>query len=182
MLPLLLIALLALTGPSAGQDRSRPQIDLVDLTLRIHELINAERAVFKLPPLKIDEKLSGIARSHSEDMARRRFFDHVNPDGHDATARGRAAKYTCQQYIGDYFVSGLAENIFQNNLYSRVIIKGEEMTFLWNTAEKIALSTVDGWMGSPGHRRTILTSRYARTGVGIAIASNDKVFITQLFC
>jgi uncharacterized protein YkwD len=61
-------------------------------------------------------------------------------------------------------------------------MSGKEMTFDWNTVGKIAESTVDGWMRSPGHRQTILTSRYDKTGIGIAIASNDQVLITQLFC
>ena len=36
-------------------------------------------------------------------------------------------------------------------------------------------------MASPGHRQNILAGRYEKTGVGIAIAANDHVLITQLF-
>ena len=184
---LVLIFGLASSGP---QDRSQARIDVVALEHRIHELINAERAASKLRPLKTDERLSDIARLHSEDMAHRSFFDHVNPDGKDPTARGRAGRYTCTkdfvefrtEGLAEMRAEGLAENIFQNNLYNRVIVRGKEMTFDWNTVGKIAESTVDGWMRSPGHRRTILTSRYDKTGIGIAIASNDQVLITQLFC
>jgi uncharacterized protein YkwD len=115
-------------------------------------------------------------------MARRSFFDHINPDGRNPTERARDARYTCRKYAGDLITEGIAENIFQNNLYNRVLVRGREMTFDWNSAEEIALSTVDGWMQSPGHRRAILTKSYDRTGVGIAVASNDQVLITQLFC
>jgi uncharacterized protein YkwD len=180
MFRLLLVLAFGLAGGT--QDRPQPQIDLVDLERRILELINAERAGFKLRPLKTDERLSDIARLHSEDMDRRNFFDHVNPDGKDPTGRGRERRYTCRKDFGQYYAEGLAENIFQNNLYNRVFVRGSEMTFDWNTAEEIALTTVDGWMRSAGHRRTILTPRYDKTGIGIFIASNDQVLITQLFC
>ena len=166
----------------AAQIGIQPKIDPFNLELRIHELINAERTKQKLPPLKLDNRLADVARLHSRDMADRGFFDHINPDGKTPTERGNAGRYTCKKYLGDYVAEGLAENIFQNNLYSRVIMKGKDVTFDWNTGEKIAQTTVDGWMGSPGHRRNILASRYQRTGIGIAVASNDQILITQLFC
>ena len=166
------------------------------LEIRVSELINAERMKEKLKPLKIDAKLSEIARRHSEDMARRGFFDHVNPDGHGPTERGVAAHYKCVRHLapdmrldengnvfqGEYVSEGLAENIFQNNLYNRVIISGLEIKHEWNSADKIARTSVAGWMASPGHRQNILAGRYEKTGVGIAIAANDQVLITQLFC
>ena len=169
------LILMAQVGP-------QPKIDPFNLELRINDLINAERVKEKLKPLKLDNRLGDIARGHSRDMADRGFFDHLNPDGKTPTERGRAAHYTCRKYLGDYIAEGLAENIFQNNLYNRVIVKGKELTFDWNSPERIAQTTVDGWMSSPGHRRTILTSRYQKTGIGIVIASNDKILITQLFC
>ena len=166
----------------ASQVGAQPRIDPFNLELRIYELINAERTKQKVAPLKLENHLGDIARRHSRDMADRGFFDHINPEGKTATDRGNAARYTCKKYLGDYVAEGLAENIFQNNLYSRVIMRGKDVTFDWNTAEQIAQSTVDGWMSSPGHRRNILTSRYQKTGIGIAVASNDQVLITQLFC
>jgi uncharacterized protein YkwD len=176
------LILLLLTAPLSAQDNARPNVEPRSLEARVHELINAERIRLKLKPLKIDEKLSSIARRHSEDMGRRSFFDHVNPDGKNPTDRGRAAGYTCRKDFGEYVSEGLAENIFQNNLYNRVTILGTEMTFDWNTPEKIALSSVDGWMLSPGHRRNILNRTYQKTGIGVAIAANDQVLITQMFC
>ncbi len=85
-------------------------------------------------------------------------------------------------FEGEYVSEGLAENIFQNNLYNRVIISGIDIKYEWNSADKIARTSVDGWMASPGHRQNILTGRYEKTGVGIAIAANDQLLITQLFC
>jgi uncharacterized protein YkwD len=165
-----------------AQVRIQPQIDPFNLELRIHELINAERTSRKLRPLKIEDKLSEVARLHSRDMSDRNFFDHINPDRKGPTDRGRARGYTCRKYLGDYIAEGLAENIFQNNLYDRVIFRGDAANYEWKTTEDIAKSTVNGWMVSPGHRQNILTARYEREGIGIYIAPNDQVLITQMFC
>ena len=115
-------------------------------------------------------------------MIARGFFDHTNPDKKGPSDRGRAAGYTCRKYVGEYIYEGLLENLFQNNLYSRVRIRGSETTFDWNSAEKIAETTIAGWMSSPGHRQNILNKNSERSGVGIVIAPNDQVLITQLFC
>ena len=48
-----------------------------------HALINGERAGDGSAALTHDEALRRVARAHSEDMARRGFFDHTNPDGLD---------------------------------------------------------------------------------------------------
>jgi uncharacterized protein YkwD len=37
-------------------------------------------------------------------------------------------------------------------------------------------------MASPGHRQNILDKNYSRTGIGVAIAPDGQVFITQVFC
>jgi uncharacterized protein YkwD len=182
MLRTVIVLILAIAASVNGQVRTQPRIDPFNLELRIHELINAERTSRKLRPLKIDDHLSEVGRVHSRDMSKRSFFDHINPDGKGPSDRGRALGYRCRQYIGDSLYEGLSENIFQNNLYNRVIFQGSVTTYEWNTTEEIAQSTVKGWMASSGHRQNILTPRYEREGVGIYIAPNDQVLITQLFC
>jgi uncharacterized protein YkwD len=179
---ILLLLILSLAARAVAQNRPQPRVDLTELEQRIHELVNEQRAAFKLRPLKTEERLREIARLHSADMAQRRFFDHINPDGKDPTARGRDARYICRKFLGDFLAEGLAENLFQNNLYNRVLVRGRDMTFEWNSSEDIAISTVEGWMKSPAHRRAILTDRYDRTGIGVVVAPNDQVLITQLFC
>lgn len=182
MLRTVIAFILSLAITANGQVRTQPQIDPFNLELRIHELINAERTSRKLRPLKIEDRLAEVARLHSHDMSNRSFFDHINPDGKGPSDRGRARGYTCRKYIGDYIAEGLSENIFQNNLYNRVFFNGNKTAYDWNTTEEIAQSTVKGWMDSPGHRQNILTSTYQREGIGIYIAPNDQVLITQLFC
>jgi uncharacterized protein YkwD len=48
--------------------------------------------------------------------------------------------------------------------------------------EVIAATTLQGWMKSEGHRGTMLDKEYTREGIGVAIAPDDKVYITQIAC
>lgn len=182
MIELVIFLLLQTPPNAAAPERKDAHISIPALEDRIHELVNAEREKAKLRPLKLQTGLSDVARAHSRDMAARSFFDHINPDGKNPTDRGRAGGQTCRKDFGTYYTYGLAENIFQNNLYNRVRIRNGVSTYEWNSMEGIAVSTVKGWMDSPGHRANILRSLYDRTGIGIAIAGNDQVLITQLFC
>jgi uncharacterized protein YkwD len=176
--------LLLVVAPAADQKRhGQPEIRISSLERRVHDLINQERRDDKLTALAFDERLSTIARSHSQDMAARHFFSHTNPDGQDATARGTLAGFRCRKQIArNTFKEGLGENLFQDNLYSRIRISGNERSFDWNTPEEIAAHSLKGWMNSPPHRRNILESTYGQTGIGIAVSDDDKVYITQLFC
>jgi uncharacterized protein YkwD len=180
----LVLTLFLVVAPAAATRRTgQPEIRISNLEHRVHDLINKERLDHKLTALAFDERLSTIARGHSHDMAARNFFSHTNPDGQDATVRGKLAGFTCRKQITrNTFSEGLGENLFQDNLYSRFRISGNERTYDWNTPEEIAAHSLKGWMNSPPHRRNILETIYGQTGVGIAVSDDDKVYITQLFC
>lgn len=160
----------------------QPIINETELEKQIHSLTNQYRTQNGLKALSWDDKLSNIARSHSQDMASRDYFSHDSPEGKDPTDRGTSQGYRCQKTIGNLIYSGIAENIFQNNLYDSVTIIGIVPIHDWNSQDDLAKSTVDGWMESPGHRENILTNTYDREGIGVEIASDNKVYITQNFC
>lgn len=174
--------LVALVLFTSLQKPGQPEIRIPDVERRVHELINKERAKNKQTALQFDEQLSRIARAHSADMAKRKFFSHVNPDKRNATERGKLAGYSCRKVYPGGYTDGLAENIFQGSLYSRIRITGNVRTYDWYSPEEIAEETVDGWMHSDGHRRNVLDKNYDREGIGIAIGADDKVFVTQVFC
>ena len=153
------------------------------LEQRVHDLINQERTAQGLSALDNDPALADVARAHSEDMAAQQYFAHVNPQGQDPTARGEAAGYSCRKTYGAYYTYGIAENLFLNNLYSSATYySNRETEYSWNSPEEIARTTVSGWMNSSGHRENILTPTYDRQGIGVAIGSNDRVYITENFC
>ena len=157
-------------------------ISTSSLAGRIHELINDNRAANGIALLAVDPALDALALNHSTDMAENNYFSHIDLSGQDPTARGNASEYTCIKYYGSYYTYGIAENIFQNNLYTSVTDTNGVYSYAWSTQEAIAQSTVTGWMNSAGHRKNILTSTYDREGIGVAIASDDKVYITEDFC
>jgi uncharacterized protein YkwD len=165
MMPLILFLLLA--------QNNRPEVRIPALEQKIHQMINVQRQSNDREALVWDQALANVARAHSEDMAKRGYFKHVNPEGLTPMKRAAAAGYTCNL---------MGENIYQNNLYSRVITEKKRTTYDWNSMDQIAATTSSGWMNSPDHKQNILDKGYTRTGIGVAVASDDKVYITQMFC
>jgi uncharacterized protein YkwD len=107
-------------------------------------LLNKERARHRLPALAQNAVLQRASQLHSEDMARRDFFEHDNPDGADPGLRMELAGYP---RVGTW----VGENLYW----------GEE-------AEATPVRAVEGWMHSPGHRANILRPEFAEVGVGVA--------------
>jgi len=172
ILTVLLLAGLCLSAVAA--EDKKPEIRVPDLEHLIQQSVNLERRANDREPLELDDGLSNLARAHSEDMAARGYFKHVNPEGQTPMQRLQQAGYAKCRLVG--------ENIYQNNLYDRAVTEKKRTTYAWNSMEKIAASTMKGWMDSSGHRENILEKNYTRSGVGAAIASDDKVYITQVFC
>lgn len=174
----------ALVAPLAAIARSakpQPKIDAVDVARRIHALVNQERAKQKLPALAWTEPLAKIAAKHSRDMARRTYFSHDSPEGQRFSDRYRAGGYECAIRIGDTIYGG-AENLALNHLYNSVTTVNGRSFYDWNSADDLAHQAVTGWMNSPGHRRNILTPHWKNEGLGIAVAPDGKVYVTQNFC
>lgn len=157
-----------------------------DITSRIaelvHQLVNEERQSRKRTPLRQDERLSTIARTHSQDMAEKDYFAHENLLGQGPSERAAQQIYNCRKDYGSYYTEGVAENIFQNWLYSSITYVGPIPSKSYSSVEEIAASTVIGWMESPGHRQNILDTAFDRVGTGVAVSQDEKVYITQNFC
>lgn len=131
------------------------QVETLVLTLT-----NNVRRQRGLPALLPEETLRLIARQHSDDMLRRRFFSHENPDGQ--TPADRIALQH-RRLIG-----ATGENIWGGS--SAIVPIGSHL------AETI----MNGWMSSPGHRDNILRREYTHLGVGVSAQGGD-VRATQTF-
>ncbi|MBR9678330.1 MAG: CAP domain-containing protein [Nanoarchaeota archaeon] len=160
----------------------KPEINISELEWRIHELVNVRREEQGLRSLQYDFELVEIAKNHSKDMVNNGFFDHVSLNGESPSDRAKKAGYTCYKNYGTYFTEGIAENIFQNNLYTSVTYLNGIPVYDWNSLEDLAYSTVQGWMDSSGHRQNILNQDYEKEGIGVVISSNNELLITQNFC
>jgi uncharacterized protein YkwD len=160
----------------------RPTINIDELELRIHELVNEERAKNGLSPLAWNPMLNKIARLHSQDMVTRNYFSHYSPEGHDLAYRYSKQGFVCEVAVGNVYYTG-AENIFQNHLYDSIeYINEVPAIYHWRDMERIARTTVTKWMNSPGHRGNILEASWKSEGIGIAISNNYEVYITEEFC
>jgi uncharacterized protein YkwD len=122
----------------------------------IFRIVNRTRHSKGLSPLHESPRLRSLARRHSQDMATRDFFAHIDPEGHDVLERLRA------EGLEDFTAVG--ENIFTGQ-------KGEVP----------ALLVVQTWLKSPGHRKNLLDPRYTLGGVGVAVGHHDRIYITQVY-
>ena len=141
---------------AAGASRRSIAVAATSDERRAFELINAERRARGRGPLVIDGELTRMARHHSENMARRGFFNHVDRDGLDLTGRASV--------LGLVGWKALGENIAYNQGYD------DPTAF-----------AVERWMISDKHRENILNREFTHAGIGIAKAADGSVFFTQVF-
>jgi len=136
------------------EDNLLPRSQMRPLEDDLFTLVNKERASEGVSALTHDEDLREVAFEYSEDMYRRDFFSHIDPDNNDVVDRLDEAGI-------DFTAAG--ENI------------------AWNSGSSDPVQTAhDGLMASPGHRANILNTSYTRIGCGIA-SDGDKYYFTQVF-
>jgi uncharacterized protein YkwD len=139
------------------------QDDLAQLEKQLWVLINQERlnpanqaeTGGKALPLKWNEKLAAVARAYSEDMLRRGFYAHVNPEGLTPAMRVAAAGIPWQSE---------AENIAVHTN-----VGGAQAAFM------------DEPRFEHNHRSNILSAKFTDVGVGIVRAPDGMYYITQEF-
>ncbi len=162
-----------------------PQLDMKIIAGMVHRLVNQERSRRQLPALAYDEALAQIARSHSQDMSQRHFFDHINPDGDDPTRRALRMGYEVTENIGTHIKSGIGENIYQgysHHGYEGFVDSGvKHIRYRWLDNQQLAEEAVKAWMKSPGHRANILDDSYLRQGIGVYLGNDKKIFFSQNF-
>ncbi len=157
----------------------RGLLDSLSVEQRIAQTINAQRLAAKLPPLVYDARLAGIAQRHSQDMAMKGYFSHINDQGQDPTGRALAHGYPVTVWRREGWISShVAENLCLNYLTTDLLdCKGH---LRLHSESNLVSSTVEEWMASAAHRESILTSYYERQGIGVAVTAEGKVYITQL--
>ena len=148
-------AWLALVGPIGARWAWAADPELARLEQQLHGAVNDFRADQKLIRLERRAELDAVARAHSEDMAKRGFFAHENPDGEMWWQRMDRAG------VSGFTLAG--ENVAQTNEAdpNRAVLAG--------------------WQASPAHRENLLARPFNATGIGIARAPDGRLFYTQLY-
>jgi uncharacterized protein YkwD len=125
---------------------------LATITLSSYEkqvltLVNKQRAKHNLARLWVNTQLVNAARTHSTEMAQKKYFSHSSANGETWSSRIIRHGYTRSGC--SYWRAG--ENIYYGSgLYSSPV------------------AVVKAWMASKPHRAVILTKVYRNIGIGAA--------------
>jgi uncharacterized protein YkwD len=142
-----------------GEDDAQ-KLDLPDgLTLspdpaaerQMFDLVNQERVNVGVKPLEWDDRLVPVARAHSAEMFRLKYFSHQSPVNGSPFDRLKAAGIT----------------------YTSA---GENLAY----AQSVAVAH-RGLMDSQGHRENILRAEFTHIGIGVVSAGAYGRMFTQLF-
>ncbi|MEU7028366.1 sigma-70 family RNA polymerase sigma factor [Streptomyces sp. NPDC046275] len=118
---------------------------------RVTALVNRHRAEAGCGPLRIEPRLSAVARSFGADLVERRALSHTAPDGTDSGSRLTAEGYAW---------SAWAENLARG--------------------QRAPEDVVADWMADPPHRANLLDCRYRHTGVAAVPGPDGTVWVQEL--
>jgi len=136
--------------------------------------INHERAAHNLSQLTFDTNLAGIAQARSNDMIRREYFSHEDPQ------RGTIAfQDLIRQRNFKFLFAG--ENIAEIKNQGSLVPSGLTVYSRYG-ANDIANQFVDGWINSAEHRENILNPHFTRTGIALGVSvDGTRIVATQIF-
>jgi uncharacterized protein YkwD len=131
---------MALAGSTVlvGLPQSHADASTTAFQTAINTLTNTARLAHGCKPLKLNSKLNTAAEKHAKDMSKYDYFSHTSRNGTTWSKRIKKAGY---QTPG-----------------------GENIAMGFPTA----VSVVQAWLNSPGHRRNILDCNFKKIGVGFA--------------
>lgn len=128
----------------------------LSLERRAFDILNQRRIENGLEVLVWSDDVARVARLHSENMARFKFFSHTGIDGLMVNDRADVLGFSKWKALG--------ENIAYNRGYD-------------NPAE----FATERWMQSPSHRGNLLNKRWKEAGLGVAITADGTYYFTQVF-
>jgi uncharacterized protein YkwD len=114
---------------------------------QIIDFTNIIRNRFNLPPVEWDEETATVAYLHSKDMREANYFSHTSPTTGS---------------LSDRLISGNVPFSYAGENIAAQYVDG--------------VASVEGWLNSEGHRKTLLNERFTHLGVGV----NEKYY-TQNF-
>lgn len=146
---------------SCGEDDETPGAAVIDLNLDVDLILGivnenrtagavcGEETKVAVSALIWSDELALAALNHSNDMESNNYFDHTSQDGRSFSERAKEAGFTG---------SPVGENIARG----------------FDSEQRV----MQGWMGSPGHCRNIMTSN--ATHIGIARSGEDAIWTMVL--
>jgi uncharacterized protein YkwD len=150
-------ALAAPLPPALAEPADRADLTLPAAEASLVEMINADRAAIGLPALRLDARLTAVARERSTFMAATRTLSHTQADGRT-----------------------MIDLIKANGI--RWYAAGE--TIGWNNYPSLRDSTRAvnlGWLSSPEHAAIIRSTAYNYFGVSLAVTADGDCYWTAIF-
>jgi uncharacterized protein YkwD len=136
--------------------------------------INHERAIKNLPLLQVDVKLYEIAQARSNDMIRRSYFSHDDPQQGSVAFQDLIRT---KQYQFLFAGENIAEIKNQGSLVPSALT-----VYSRYDATEIANQFVTGWINSQEHRDNILNPHFTKTGVALGVSiDGTRIVATQIF-
>ncbi len=118
--------------------------------------INAARQAAGLRAVNLDPQLITLARDRAADMANRRYFSHVTPDGKN-------------------FLTMLKDRNIGYNMAGEIIAQNNYPT------EQTVTQAYQGYMNSTEHHAIIMMDNWTVAGVGQAVDGNGMYYFTVIF-
>jgi uncharacterized protein YkwD len=146
----------AMRSRVAGRADESTASSAASIERQIFVLINVERAKNGLPELEWSDSLAAVARLHSEDMAKVKFFSHRGSDGSMVDERA--------DRLGLGVWSAIGENI--------AYMRGYE------DPAGLAVAT---WLESTAHRKNLLGPNWTESAVGVAVTQDGTFYMTEVF-
>lgn len=138
--------------PSTATPTVAPDVSSDPKVSAVTSLTNNERQKAGCSPVKLDTRLNQAAVAHSDDMAKRNYFDHNSPEGTTPANRVTKTGYDWKS-------------------------TGENIAYGYKTPEAV----MNGWMNSEGHRKNILNCSWLDMGIGIVVDTDGTIYWTQEF-
>jgi uncharacterized protein YkwD len=150
----ILAAAVAASPSGARQHEGRTLAARDDLESGVLVQINALRRQHRLAPLRLNVRLRAAADAHSTAMVNRGFFSHDSADG--TIFWKRVARFYPQRSRGYWSV-------------------GENL--LWSSPDVAPAAALRMWLGSPAHRKNLLTARWREIGLSaVHVTAGPGVF------
>jgi uncharacterized protein YkwD len=147
------ILVAVLLAGCAGLRAPSYEQEVAALKVRLLALVEAERVREGAKSLRLDSQLVAAAQAHSDEMARKRSFDAMNPDGNLAVnillSDPRFGGFVAENSAAQYFSPATGID-----------------------PDAMAKGFLDIWLASPSHRLNVIYKDFDRAGIGIAVNGN----------
>jgi len=155
-------------------------VSIDNVEKEIFNEVNSERTARGLSILSWDPDLNAIARTHSANIAPSGKAAHEF-DGKLVEGRYKLAGYACAVPVDKYMYAYGGENVHNYKINGWDEHQLAYVTMYGGFSREANLRVI-GFMYSPGHKENLLRPYWKNLGVGVAIAPNGQMAVTQDFC